>query len=377
MFDTIRPLAPREPTSQSQNQHPRLSIVTGPPDVDVDSIPSIPDESPASEIAVPVEISAPEDAPAEHPSQSHLDDKLSDNTLPTHIPPPNIIIFGATGAGKSSVVNMIANDIVATTSSDATGCTFQSEPHPVEIDGSKFVLWDTSGLNEGDKGRVPAEKAVENLYALARGLSQGVSLLVYCVRGPRINANTADNFDLFFRGLCQEKVPIILVVTALEGVTSKDEWWQENEPTYREQGMEFAGHACVVATRGKKRDGKYLFEEEYNISQSELRRLLCESVKDCPMPWVIEVNGWIGAIANVVCRAMGIGPTAFSHVVRQLQIPSREGGRSSSRRGSSPDGRRTCYNYSCWSRESKLTNFVLSQNQIVACRSLKVSLRLF
>ncbi|KAF7978163.1 hypothetical protein HWV62_1346 [Athelia sp. TMB] len=246
-----------------------------------------------------------EDIPSEpdsnvEPVKDSIVEAPPEETAEAESLPHNIIIFGATGAGKSSVVNMIADKVVATTSSDATGCTFQSQPHDVEIDGARFVLWDTSGLNEGDKGRVPAEQAVENLYSLARGLSDGVSLLIYCVRGPRINANTADNYELFYRGLCQGRVPIILVVTALEGVTSKDEWWLENEPTYREQGMQFSGHACVVSTKGKRRDGKYLFQDEYTASQVDLRALLCSTVKESPQPWKIEVNGWLGAIANVI-----------------------------------------------------------------------------
>ncbi|KZP12312.1 hypothetical protein FIBSPDRAFT_799057 [Athelia psychrophila] len=362
-FDTFRQ-PPREPPSQ--NQHSLISPEIGP--IEVDLVPSELDESSAIEREILIEgpgadsvaehaprgqgehtiatqISpqniALADAPEEGPTGEYNPQLQGEHTTAAHISPPNIIVFGATGAGKSSIVNMIADEVVAITSSDATGCTFQSQPYPVEIEGSKFVLWDTSGLNEGDKGRVPAEQAVENLYTLARGLGEGVSLLIYCVRGPRINANTADNYDLFFRGLCQEKVPIILVVTALEGVTSTEEWWLENEPTYREQGMEFDNHACVVATKGKKRGGKYLFETEYNASQVDLRALLCSTLKQSPLPWRIEVNGWLGAISNVVCRAMGIGPTAFSHVVRQLQRPTLSVDTTSNDRSSSPGGRQS------------------------------------
>lgn len=257
----------------------------------------------------------------EHCSSRNTINSLTCYFLATQAFSYNIIVFGAAGAGKSSIINMIADKNVAKTSSDATGCTFKSESYQVEIEGLNLTLWDTSGLNEGDKGRVPAEKAIENLYSLTRGLGKGVSLLIYCVRGPRIQANTADNYDLFYRGLCQEKVPIVLVVTGLEGESSPEEWWRQNEPTYRKQGMEFRDHACVVATKGKIRNGEYLFGAEYDQSQVRLRGLISNLLESTSAPWKIEVNGWLGAIANVVCKAMGILPARFAHIVSQMDDP--------------------------------------------------------
>jgi len=41
--------------------------------------------------------------------------------------PPNIVVFGETGTGKSSVINLIAGRQIAETSSEAKGPVF-SEP---------------------------------------------------------------------------------------------------------------------------------------------------------------------------------------------------------------------------------------------------------
>lgn len=98
----------------------------------------------------------------------------------------NVVIFGETGVGKSSIINTIAQKELAKTSNDAPGCTSSSERYPVEISSQRFVLLDTAGLNEGNEGTVPAAKAEKQLKSLLRELmssgSDGIGLLVYCAQ---------------------------------------------------------------------------------------------------------------------------------------------------------------------------------------------------
>src|SRR5258706_15773249 len=94
----------------------------------------------------------------------------------------NVILFGESGSGKSSLVNMIVGKNVAKVSGSADGCTFKNEAFPAAINGTTFMIYDTAGLNEGDQGRVPHWNAIEELYTLIRQLDS-VSLLIYCMRG--------------------------------------------------------------------------------------------------------------------------------------------------------------------------------------------------
>ena len=233
------------------------------------------------------------------------------STLERH----NVIVFGETGAGKSSVINMIVGHDVAASSSTAAGCTFHSEPYETSIDGLPLKLWDTSGLNEGRNGTVSAKDAVNSLFDLITRV-QGVSLLVYCIRGPRIKSTTADNYELFFNGLCHAKVPILLVVTGLEGEEDRDGWWKENQEVFHAQGLSFTGQAGVVATRGKVRDEKRMYDEEYDESASKVRDLIKANYST--IPWKIEVNGRLGAAMNFMCRMLDIPPAKFGHIVGQV-----------------------------------------------------------
>jgi 50S ribosome-binding GTPase len=208
---------------------------------------------------------------------------------------PNVIVFGETGAGKSSIINMLAGTDVALTSNTAIGCTFESTCYSVLIHGATFNLWDTSGLNEGKEGKVPTKDAIINLYDLIRGLEEGVSLLVYCVRGPRIKEQTKKNYKMFWSIFCQEKVPIVIVVTGLENEEPMDAWWQANGGTFNKYGMIISGHACVTATRGKKnKNFGHKFDDEYEESVEKVHALIGNFI--LKTPWRMERTKWFSTV---------------------------------------------------------------------------------
>ena len=168
----------------------------------------------------------------------------------------------------------------------------------------KYRLWDTSGLNEGDEGTVPAQKAISNLVALVRQLSTnenragGVSLLVYCIRGARVRDIIRVNYDLFWGVICSEKVPIVLVITGLENEDVMDNWWGANRTELEEgMGMKFDGHACVTSTKGKvNKAGRYTFDEEYQESVGKVRDLLERHCASDSAPLKIEGEMWISSV---------------------------------------------------------------------------------
>jgi len=209
----------------------------------------------------------------------------------------NIILFGEAGAGKSSIVNMLARAEVAQTSNDASGCTFQNKAYDIQIADTPFRIFDTTGLNKGEKGRIPHTKAVQSLYSLIRELD-GVSLLIYCMKG-RVIANARANWMLFHKVICREHVPIIAVVTGLEEETNMDDWWERdaNKETFKRHNMKPKDVACVVAIRGS--DNKY--GPEYERSRTRLENLIEQHhLKD---PWSTDTGDWYGKIYESVYDA--------------------------------------------------------------------------
>ncbi|KAG1840221.1 hypothetical protein C8R48DRAFT_545439, partial [Suillus tomentosus] len=128
----------------------------------------------------------------------------------------NIVIFGETGAGKSSSVNLVSGTQTALTSCDATGCTTESNAYDVLIQNETFKLkvklFDTVGLGEGPEGTVPDKDARRILKKLIRDLMKqtDIHLLMYCVRGVRVTKALCRNYNLIHSEV-KERIPIVLV----------------------------------------------------------------------------------------------------------------------------------------------------------------------
>jgi len=218
---------------------------------------------------------------------------------------------------------MLQGGEVAATSNSAYGCTPDSSHHevtfvsrrscvlsfspnqvsifPTASGGKKYRLWDTSGLNEGNRGTVPTQKAMFNLVALVKGLREnagGVSLLVYCIRGARLREIIRVNYDLFWGIICNGQVPIVLVITGLENEDDMEDWWRDNRIELEDvMGMKFQGHVCMTSTKGKiEKSGRYMFEEEYQESVGKVRNLVESGCALHPEPLRVDGERWIADV---------------------------------------------------------------------------------
>ncbi|KAG1838257.1 P-loop containing nucleoside triphosphate hydrolase protein, partial [Suillus subluteus] len=156
----------------------------------------------------------------------------------------NIVIFGETGSGKSSFINRIAQHVLAKISNDALGCTSTPERYPVEISGRKYILIDTPGLNEGFAGTVPDAEAKKWLKNLLRELmssrSDGISLLMYCVRKETRPHTFVKAYNKVYSDICHQRVPIILVIEGWRNKQEMESWWITNGMQCNNHGMHFA-----------------------------------------------------------------------------------------------------------------------------------------
>jgi GTP-binding protein EngB required for normal cell division len=220
----------------------------------------------------------------------------------TRVTPPrarNVVIFGESGSGKSSVINALAQNQVAATSSSAAGCTFRYQKHEVDLSGERFILFDTVGLDEGTAGTVPAAEAEANLKSLLRDLmspeSNGIGLLVYCVRSVRVSRALLRNYNLFYSAICRKKVPIVIVITGLENQEpTMDSWWDTNGKEFKKCGMHFEDHACVTTLR--KHPGiPDIFTQRITESGENLRTLILNNCSE----WAADASWFNLSFADV------------------------------------------------------------------------------
>lgn len=173
---------------------------------------------------------------------------------------------------------MLAGRRTAETSNGVLGCTFESRQYGITINGEKVNVWDTAGLDEGTRGRVPPQIAEKNLTKLLRELrsANGIHLLVYCIRGPSVRKSLARNYAIFYSAICRKKIPIVAVVTGLENEpASMDDWWAKGEKELARYKMRFDAHACITTIDMEKVAGS-VFEERSVMSQQLARKLIID-----------------------------------------------------------------------------------------------------
>ncbi|OAX31251.1 hypothetical protein K503DRAFT_870704 [Rhizopogon vinicolor AM-OR11-026] len=207
----------------------------------------------------------------------------------------NIILVGGSGAGKSSIINMIAGTKVAPISSAAIGCTFESTSHTLPVHGRNFKFFDTAGLDEGVRGKVERGVAIAKVYKLITRLDGGINLLMICMRGPRIKDTADQNWEIFHEIICKKQIPTTLVVTGLENEENLDEWWWNNRGTFEDQGIRPDDTACITTIRGRTLwDGCRVFDDHYENSLAKIQNLILNRVLLRPLRinkinWFYEV----------------------------------------------------------------------------------------
>ncbi|KIJ08054.1 hypothetical protein PAXINDRAFT_173108 [Paxillus involutus ATCC 200175] len=121
--------------------------------------------------------------------------------------PRNVIFIGEIGAGKSSIINLIADVDVARTSNDAAACTTEIAHYDVQIWGRTYRLWDTPGLNAPSRFRFSVPESEQGLKSFLREryLAGEIDLLVFCVRSGRtlqVHGKCLQNFLQNDSSLC-------------------------------------------------------------------------------------------------------------------------------------------------------------------------------
>jgi len=199
----------------------------------------------------------------------------------------NIVLFGQTGAGKSSVVNLIAGEEKAMTSLGTQSCSRHWTEHSIAFDGHKYTVFDTAGLEDPECGVEEYLEAIMNARTLIMKLEKegGIDLLLFCVRAGRVTSTTLNNYRLVYEWLCEKKFPIVLVLTGLEKEQNMEDWWIRNKVTFDRYEISFDGHVCVTAANNL--DGRH--QELYQQSRQLVRNLVEEHTYGRPG------SGWKGA----------------------------------------------------------------------------------
>jgi small GTP-binding protein len=183
-----------------------------------------------------------------------------------------ILVIGQTGAGKSSLVNLLAGKKVANVCDGANGCTFKFETYQCDYNGELFELIDTVGLNEGSKGTVKPKDAMKMLIKFIKGNKRGFSCILFVMPKGRITESFEKNHMLFCRTLLDGKTPAILFLSHCESDDPMNTWITKEENKTALASYGFSDVVCGTAQEGGR------FAEMVEPLRNETRRCLWKSI---------------------------------------------------------------------------------------------------
>jgi uncharacterized membrane protein YdjX (TVP38/TMEM64 family)/GTP-binding protein EngB required for normal cell division len=183
-----------------------------------------------------------------HAEESQSEPVLGNVIFPADDRVQNIVIFGTTGSGKSSIVNILLESEEAPASNDAMGCTAKPENYDFSIDEGKYRIWDTPGLNEGSEGLVPAKVALKNLKSFVKEVMRDNNrppLFILCIEGSMDVKAQLRHYDSLKSTI--GAAPFSIVVTGMDRYSSSpwSKWWGEHRKVLQSFGVASVDHACV------------------------------------------------------------------------------------------------------------------------------------
>ena len=203
-------------------------------------------------------------------------------TLVERFKPPtrpfHAVLLGEHGAGKSSIINLIAGSPVAETTGEFYTCTLNCRSYEVNTGSHQFLVWDTMGLN-GPFQHKPSESAIESVARLICNLRRrgDLDLLVFCKEFNWTPPWELQIFRLFKEIICESKIPVAFIITHLENLDPMEEWWEKNGDallgTLDMEKEAVAGHACITSTSDEKTS-----QDKLSLSRQLVHAMLETSV---------------------------------------------------------------------------------------------------
>lgn len=207
-----------------------------------------------------------------------------------------VLVFGATGTGKTSLCNELA-EVSWPINNGAIGITDTSHTYPpFQANDYTIELIDTVGLHESNHGTVPADKAVVELIELLEKARDGFSLLIQVTRASRITKEHDDDYNFFVEKMTQCKIPVILAATGCENEEPMASWGEKNREHFKRFNYKEIVSTCF-ASGGRLEE---IFKPLRRQSREELVRSILEHA--LPEPSKLYGDGTNSSFSEALTR---------------------------------------------------------------------------
>ncbi|NLY08297.1 MAG: DUF697 domain-containing protein [Tissierellia bacterium] len=129
-----------------------------------------------------------------------------------NMPPVNMMLVGNTGAGKSTLINAVFREELATT---GQGLPVTKHLRRIEKPGIPLVLYDTRGLELSAEALMGVtEEVLGVIEEKAIDPKEAIHILWYCINAGN---NRIEEYEIEMLRKFSEKIPVILVLTQCIG----------------------------------------------------------------------------------------------------------------------------------------------------------------
>jgi len=189
------------------------------------------------------------------------------------MPEIRVLVFGATGTGKTSLCNVLTGKSKPT-NSGAKGVTAKSHIYPKFQFGDVAIkIVDTVGLHESIHGKVPPDQAALQLVDLLKNSRDGFSLLIHVAWAGRITEQHDEDYQFFVEKLTQNHIPVLLAVTGCENEHPMFSWVQNNHQDFERFAYKEIIPTCFASGGRLEKEFAPLREE----SRAELLRAIVQN----------------------------------------------------------------------------------------------------
>lgn len=142
-----------------------------------------------------------------------------DSTFVSQVKEPRkkrVLVVGSVGAGKSSLINMLAEQAVTPVGDGAHGCTQDIIRIAIKHNNAEYEFIDSPGLEGVSTAENPVDSAIPKLFLFLASERQNFNCVLFVWRKGRINKAFDQSIRLLKDQLMKRAVPFILVVTGCE-----------------------------------------------------------------------------------------------------------------------------------------------------------------